>query len=90
MKPLRRSLEEVNRTLTVLADVKAERERQHQLFGDQSDKVNGVWLGILVEEVGEVAKALNEDDPVEHLREELVQVAAVATAWVEKIDRGVL
>lgn len=41
------------------------------------------WAAILLEEVGE---ALQEDDPA-RLRAELVQVAAVAVAWVEAIDR---
>lgn len=41
------------------------------------------WDGVLLEEVYE---ALAESDPAK-LRAELVQVAAVATAWVEAIDR---
>lgn len=41
------------------------------------------WDGILLEEVFE---ALAEEDPAA-LREELLQVAAVAVAWVEAIDR---
>jgi hypothetical protein len=41
------------------------------------------WREILFEEVWE---AMAEADPVK-LREELVQVAAVALAWVEAIDR---
>lgn len=41
------------------------------------------WFHILDEEVRE---AFAERDPV-RLREELVQVAAVAAAWVEAIDR---
>lgn len=41
------------------------------------------WLDILREEVLE---AFAEDDPA-RLRTELVQVAAVAVAWVEAIDR---
>ncbi len=41
------------------------------------------WRHILLEEVFE---ALAESDPV-RLREELIQTAAVATAWVEAIDR---
>lgn len=41
------------------------------------------WAGILLEEVYE---ALAESDPT-RLREELIQVAAVAVAWVEAIDR---
>jgi NTP pyrophosphatase (non-canonical NTP hydrolase) len=49
---------------------------------------DGTRLAILVEEVGEVAHALNERrvGNVEDLRAELVQVAAVAFAWVEAID----
>lgn len=41
------------------------------------------WLDILTEEFFE---AMAEHDPAK-LRTELVQVAAVATAWVEAIDR---
>ena len=43
----------------------------------------GTWLHILEEEV---AEAFAESDPA-RLREELIQVAAVAVAWVEAIDR---
>ena len=43
----------------------------------------GTWRHILTEEVFE---AFAEDDP-DGLREELVQVAAVAVAWIEAIDR---
>lgn len=41
------------------------------------------WRDVLLEEVYE---ALAESDPA-RLREELIQVAAVAAAWVEAIDR---
>ncbi|MGA8116881.1 MAG: hypothetical protein WCA46_24870 [Actinocatenispora sp.] len=41
------------------------------------------WRDILQEEV---AEAFAESDPV-RLREELVQVAAVAAGWVQAIDR---
>lgn len=43
----------------------------------------GTWRDVLTEEV---AEAYAEDDPVK-LREELLQVAAVAVCWVESIDR---
>lgn len=43
----------------------------------------GSWADILVDEVSEAIGAPN----VEALREELVQVAAVAVKWVEAIDR---
>jgi NTP pyrophosphatase (non-canonical NTP hydrolase) len=42
-------------------------------------------LAILVEEVGEVGKAIFEDNRLE-LRDELIQVAAVAVRWIEQID----
>lgn len=41
------------------------------------------WDGVLLEEVYE---ALAEEDPAK-LRAELIQVAAVAQAWAEAIDR---
>ena len=44
---------------------------------------NLAWDGVLLEEVYE---ALAESDPAK-LRAELIQVAAVAVAWVEAIDR---
>lgn len=43
-------------------------------------------LAVLVEEVGEVARALNDREPVEALEAELVQVAAVAVAWIESLN----
>ena len=51
---------------------------------DASAKAGSVeYLDILLEEV---AEAFSESDP-NLLRAELIQVAAVAVAWVEKIDR---
>lgn len=44
------------------------------------------WDGVLLEEVYE---ALAEHDPAK-LREELVQTAAVAVAWIEALDRRAL
>lgn len=43
----------------------------------------GTYAGILLEEVFE---ALAEEDPA-RLRSELIQVAAVAVAWIEKLER---
>lgn len=50
--------------------------------GAPSDS-NSAWDGILLEEVYE---ALAEANPAK-LRAELIQVAAVAVAWIEAIDR---
>lgn len=74
-----------------LQDVAAERTRQDAKWGQQDHEV-GIWLGILGEEFGEVCKEIAESSAcpldVAHLREELVQTAAVAVAWVEAIDRA--
>ena len=51
------------------------------------------WLPVLVEEVGEAARTLNElrhrsmvpEQCAAELRAELIQVAAMATAWIEAI-----
>ncbi len=45
-----------------------------------------LWNAILGEEVGEVSKAILEGD--ENLRQELIQVAAVAIQFIECIDRN--
>jgi NTP pyrophosphatase (non-canonical NTP hydrolase) len=44
------------------------------------------WLAILVEEVGEVANALTYDGPRGNVRSELIDVLAVASAWVDSLD----
>lgn len=54
------------------------------------------WLPVLVEEVGEVARALceralgNTDELTlrAQLREELVQVGAMTAAWIDALDGG--
>jgi NTP pyrophosphatase (non-canonical NTP hydrolase) len=75
----------------VLSDVQRERERQDTKWGVQSHHPLE-WLSVLSEEVGEVAEAVNEahwhDADWEHYREELIQVAAVAVAAVEALDRN--
>jgi NTP pyrophosphatase (non-canonical NTP hydrolase) len=71
-----------------LPAVLAERVRQEQKWGggpgdcSHPDTPDQQRLTVLVEEVGEVARAILQDQPDE-LRAELVQVAAVAAAWLE-------
>lgn len=48
-----------------------------------ADDGQSTWLGILLEEVFEAA----EESDLAKLREELIQVQAVAQAWVEDIDQ---
>lgn len=74
----------------VLRQVESERHKQSKKWGEQNH--DGYrWLAILGEEVGEANKAMLQTEfggsSVEHLREELIQVAAVAVAFIECIDR---
>lgn len=74
-----------------------ERQRQNVIWGEQNhDPV--YWLGILGEEFGELCQAINEtvfdNGPEErkkggyhNMRAEAVQVAAVAVAFIEMLDR---
>jgi len=61
--------------------VREEREFQNIKWGEQIHEGHA-WLGILAEEFGEVAKAINEDKPID-IGDELVQVAAVCCAMYE-------
>lgn len=62
-----------------------ERARQDEKWGEQNHG-QLYWLGILVEEVGELAKALIEGKDDE-AGKELTQVAAVAVQWMEARQR---
>lgn len=80
-----------------LADVAGERIRQHEKWGVQRHDFP-VWLTVLMEEVGELAQAtllmrgVDEKyayarrEKLREMRDEAVQVAAVAVAMIEHID----
>lgn len=70
----------------VLSAVRAERERQDAKWGQQNHEAL-YWLGILMEEVGEAAKACIEGDFSEYAVE-MVQVAAVAAGAIESFQRN--
>jgi len=78
--------------MDVMVDVDRERERQNQKWGVQRHNIN-VWLGILSEEFGEVAQAINrinfpndaKETDADDLYKELIQVAAVAVAIAEQM-----
>ncbi len=61
---------------------------------ERKDWDDPAWLAVLVEEVGEVARALCDmrhlaDEPSQlkrQLASELVQVAAMACAWLEAVE----
>lgn len=83
--------------IEVLDEVQRERVKQDRKWGQQNH-VGAHWLAILMEEVGEAAQCVCKADipPVSHdtsvwrqgLRDELIQVAAVAVAWIEAHDRA--
>ena len=74
-----------NTASAVLKDVLSERYKQDAKWGQQ-DHDEDRWMVILMEEVGEVARAIFDENPANY-REELVQVAAVAVAAIEAFDR---
>ena len=93
--------EVVRVTRLVLDEVAIERMRQDAKWGQQNHDPF-VWNTILLEEVGEAAKEILEGHFVESsfarnkrgyyqtARTELVQVAAVAVAMIESLDRNEL
>jgi len=72
---------------TALFLIEQERELQDKKWGIQNHAPE-YWLGILGEEFGEVCKAVIEKDTVNHICEELIQVAAVATAFAQCIRKN--
>lgn len=80
-----------------LGSVIYERRQQDNRWGEQNHDPE-VWLAILTEEVGELAQAmLNDRFPGEdhggghravRMRAEAQQVAAVAVAFIEYLDRN--
>lgn len=81
-----------------ISAVLTERTRQDAKWGEQNHEPM-YWAGILGEEYGELCQAINEtvfnNGPEEqkkggyaNMRAEAVQVAAVAVAFVEMLDRN--
>ena len=78
----------------VYYDVHSERVRAHVKHGangnsrEDAQWDNAEWLPILMEELGEVAHwwTYDTDKEIDELRDELIQVAAMACAWIAAID----
>ena len=91
--------EDYQKMINVLTEVSYERKRQDTKWGQQNRKP-GQYSIVLHEEVGEAAKEIceaeftdNEHARLKHfknLRTELLQVAAVAVAMIECLDRNEL
>ena len=90
------------RTFRVYEEIACERRRAHIKHAPHGGSIevkyfqDASWLPILVEEVGEVAEEINEysfgttniETYKQRLKAELIQVAAMATAWAEAINRA--
>lgn len=85
----------LNRSYKAMTDIINERARQDERWGEQNHYPQ-FWMGILGEEYGELCEAVNEtvfDNDTdkggyENMRKEAVQVAAVALAFIECLDRN--
>lgn len=77
-----------DKRVLILDLISAERDRQIAKWGRRRNHRHLYWLGILMEEVGEAAKAVIEIKPWYDIQKELVQVAAVAVAWMECVEDG--
>lgn len=76
--------------------VNSERIRAHKKHGhrdgggmERLDPYDKAWWPVVIEEIGEVALAINDKDSIEHMREELVQVAAMVCAWIDSCSRKI-
>ncbi|TLM92970.1 MAG: hypothetical protein FDZ75_05765 [Actinobacteria bacterium] len=77
------------------AAITAERDRQERKFPGETCRAgipDALKLTVLVEEVGEVAREIldgpthSPDELRDRMHAELVQVAAVAVAWLEALE----
>ncbi len=62
-----------------------EEYKQEEKWGEQNHD-NYYWICILTEEIGEIAKALIENQN-EDMEKEIIQTAAVCVSWVDCIKR---
>lgn len=73
------------KTIDAISDERELQDKEHGVPNNEDKD----WALILMEEVGEVAKEVlcgGRPQRAYELRQELIQVAAVAVAWIEDID----
>ena len=79
--------ESSDRFANIASKLIAEQTNQILIWGKkEQEESDGTWMIVLMEEVGEAARSILEGSP-HHLRQELIQVAAVAMSWIDNIDR---
>ena len=71
-----------------LEKILTERKRQDEKQKEFESPIRNAYeyLSILMEEVGEVAEAMNKNRPFLEIEKELVQVAAVSMAFAENAE----
>ncbi|MEG3929472.1 hypothetical protein [Microcoleus sp. T3_D1] len=73
---------------TIFKEIQNERDYQDKRFGKQPRSLKPtLYLAVLTEELGEVARAIIEGQS-ENYRAELIQLAAVAVAAIQEFDEG--
>jgi NTP pyrophosphatase (non-canonical NTP hydrolase) len=83
--------EVVKTNAKVVDDMVAERWRQIELYGHQEDSTPQDWLTRIVEELGEVAQALQKssaaakDTDADDLYEEIIQTGALCMKFAEVV-----
>tara|TARA_Y100001954_G_C15774753_1_gene586354 strand:- start:1012 stop:1245 length:234 start_codon:yes stop_codon:yes gene_type:complete len=70
----------------ILQLILEERQKQDEKWGEQNHNIYK-WLAILGEEVGEVNKAVLEDNYKDVINE-LIQIGAVTVAMIESLERN--
>jgi NTP pyrophosphatase (non-canonical NTP hydrolase) len=76
----------INKRMQIFERISIERERQDELH----EFPQSIRLAVLMEEVGEIAKELQEKDEyknVINLYVELIQTAAVCVRWIEELGK---
>lgn len=81
-----------NRFSSAIKSIFEEIERQDEKFGKDRDMHPIVWGSILMEEVGEVSKEINDtgfqvENLTDNYRAELVQIVAVGIQAIRNFDR---
>ena len=66
-------------------DVRKERDFQREKRFEDRQHTDEEWLSILLEKIGEVAKGINQSLYHSEIYWELVQVAAITTAWATQL-----
>jgi NTP pyrophosphatase (non-canonical NTP hydrolase) len=73
---------------SIISEIEQERKRQDLKFGTPPrSRKPALYLAVLMEEVGEIARSILEGDS-DNYRIELIQVAAVAVAALQDFDYG--